>query len=127
MPFEHHNEVSPSDIDHMGHVNNVIYVRYVQEIAEAHWKSIASEVLQKEVVWVVLRHEIDYKRPAFENQKLTGKTWVEPAEGVKMPRIVSVENEEGKEVIRARTIWCALNGATHKPTRISESLYNLFT
>lgn len=126
MPFEHHIEVIPSDIDQMGHVNNVVYVRYVQEIAEAHWKSIASETLQKDVVWVVLRHEIDYKQPAFANQKLIGKTWVEEAQGVKMPRIVTVENQEGIELIKARTIWCALNGATHKPTRISESLYNLF-
>lgn len=126
MAFRHQIEVTAQDIDQMGHVNNVVYVRYVQEIAEAHWKSLASESLQKEVVWVVLRHEIDYKAPAFVGQLLTGETWVEPHKGPKMPRMVTICNESGEELVRARTIWCALDGKTNRPKRIDEALYNLF-
>ncbi|QSE96068.1 acyl-CoA thioesterase [Fulvivirga lutea] len=126
MPFSHRITVKADDIDQMGHVNNVVYLRYVQEVAEAHWKSFASTELQKEVLWVVLRHEIDYKKPAFESDVLTGETWVEEASGPKMPRNVVLKNTKGEIVIQARTTWCALNSSTMRPQRIEESLYHQF-
>ncbi|MTI40668.1 acyl-CoA thioesterase [Fulvivirga lutimaris] len=110
----------------MGHVNNVVYLRYVQETAEAHWKSFAPTELQKEVVWVVLRHEIDYHKPAFEADLLECETWVEEANGVKMPRNVVIMNAKGEQLISARTIWCALDGKTFRPKRIEHSLYEQF-
>ncbi|MEQ8927734.1 MAG: acyl-CoA thioesterase [Fulvivirga sp.] len=126
MPFSHTITVKADDIDQMGHVNNVVYLRYVQEVAEAHWKSFASQDLQKDVLWVVLRHEIDYKKQAFENDQLVGETWVEEASGPKMPRNVVLKNAKGEVVIQARTIWCALNSFTKRPLRIEESLYHQF-
>lgn len=127
MRFKHQIKVQPEDIDQMGHVNNVVYLRYVQETAEAHWKSFAPDELQKEVVWVVLRHEIDYHKPAFEGDILICETWVEEANGVKMPRNVVIKNESGQQLISARTIWCALDGTTFRPKRIEASLYEQFT
>lgn len=126
MPFQHSIKVQPEDIDQMGHVNNVVYLRYVQEVAEAHWKSFASSDLQSDVLWVVLRHEIDYKKPAFDGDILSGETWVEEASGPKMPRNVVIKNEKGEVVISARTIWCALNSETMRPSRIEPSLYQQF-
>lgn len=126
MHFTHSIKVDHKDIDHMGHVNNVVYLRYVQEVAQAHWGSIASSDLQREVLWVVLRHEIDYKKPAFDGEVLTGETWVDEATGPKMPRYVILRNEKGEEVIKARTIWCALNASNMKPARIDPSLYEQF-
>jgi len=62
--FEQVIHVAASDIDALGHVNNVVYVQWVQDVAVAHWQSLASPEAQAELVWMVLRHEIDYKRPA---------------------------------------------------------------
>ena len=126
MPFHHSIKVQPADIDQMGHVNNVVYLRYVQEVAEAHWKSFALSELKSNVLWVVLRHEIDYKKPAFNGEVLIGETWVEEANGPKMPRNVVIKNEKGEVVISARTVWCALSAETMRPIRIESSLYEQF-
>jgi len=56
--------VLPADIDEQNHVNNTVYLRWIQDIATAHWKSLASAEAQAGIAWVVLRHEIDYKSPA---------------------------------------------------------------
>ena len=63
--YQHKLEISDDDIDHLGHVNNVVYVRWVQEVAASHWEHVASPILKTKYAWVVLRHEIDYKNPAF--------------------------------------------------------------
>ena len=65
-------EVKESDIDMMGHVNNVVFLRWVQEAATAHWFAAASPADQEALLWVVLRHEIDYKHPAL----LETKSWL---------------------------------------------------
>ena len=126
MAFELKIQVKKQDIDEMGHVNNVVYLRYVQEVAEAHWKSIASPALQESVKWVVLRHEIDYKSPAFEGEELVGKTWIERGSGPKMPRFVTIKNKDGKTLIEAKTKWCAVDGCSLRPKRIDEEIYTLF-
>src|SRR6266550_2091528 len=63
-PFEESVSVMPEDIDEQNHVNNTVYLRWVQEVDTVHWKAIASREAQKGIGWVVLRHEIDYKAPA---------------------------------------------------------------
>ena len=59
--FELAITITPEDIDELGHVNNVVYLRWVQETAVAHWRAAATPAQQAEVVWVVVRHEIEYK------------------------------------------------------------------
>src|SRR5207248_7220552 len=68
--------VLPADIDEQNHVNNTVYLRWVQEVATAHWKSLASADAQAAISWVVLRHEIDYKLPAGLNDEILLRTWV---------------------------------------------------
>lgn len=70
--YTHPITVSAGDIDVMGHVNNVVYLRYVQEAATAHWQALADVKLQTAVLWVVLRHEIDYLAPAFCWRNIAG-------------------------------------------------------
>ncbi|HTR80539.1 MAG TPA: acyl-CoA thioesterase, partial [Bacteroidota bacterium] len=74
--FEIKVTVDPKDIDELGHVNNVVYLRWVQEAAVAHWLSGTSVEEQSGIVWVVLRHEIDYKHPARLGDPLLARTWV---------------------------------------------------
>src|SRR5688500_20376886 len=75
-PFELAITVQPMDIDGQGHVNNVVYLRWMQEAAEAHWDAKATAELKTRVNWVVTRHEVDYKAPAFAGERLVARTWV---------------------------------------------------
>ena len=87
-PFSLPITVSPADIDGLGHVNNVVYLRWMQEAATAHWESAASPELRAAVSWVVSRHEIDYKAPAFLGDRLVARTWVGEVRGATWERFI---------------------------------------
>ena len=70
MKFSDKFFVRREDIDVQGHVNNVAFVRWIQDIAVAHWFSIANEAIRTKYTWVVLRHEIDYKNRRLRMRKL---------------------------------------------------------
>lgn len=123
-PFAHPLTVSPSDIDEMGHVNNVVYVRWVQEVAAAHWNALASEALKAKYAWVVLRHEVDYKSPAFLRDEVVGYTWVGEFQGARFERFVTLK-ANGKIVAEAKTMWCLLDAKTFRPTRVTEEITSL--
>src|SRR5688572_13819466 len=96
--------VQKNDIDELGHVNNVVYVRWVQEVAAAHWDSIANTEVKLKYLWVVLRHEIDYLSAAFEGDQLIATTWVGESNGVKSERFVNITHEKtGNPIAKART------------------------
>ena len=76
MKFSHSFIVSADDIDEQGHVNNVAYLRWIQDVAVAHWMNAATDDQRTRYSWVVVRHEIDYKKPAFADEKITASTWV---------------------------------------------------
>jgi acyl-CoA thioester hydrolase len=118
--------VSKNDIDELGHVNNVVYVRWVQEAAAAHWDSLASSEIKQKYVWVVLRHEIDYLSAAFENDTITATTWVGDSKGARSERFVHIANTKtGKLIAKAKTTWCMLDGATMRPKRVDEEVVRL--
>ena len=124
--FKHTIQVKSEDIDELGHVNNVIYVRYVQEVAAAHWDSIASRELMDRYSWVVLRHEIDYKAPAFLNEEITGTTWVGEHNGARFERFVKLtRNSDQKVIAEAKTIWCMLDAKSMRPVRIGEDVLEI--
>jgi acyl-CoA thioester hydrolase len=126
--YELEIEVRAADIDQLGHVNNVVYLRYVQEAAIAHWTNSASKEDQQKYLWVVTRHEIDYKRPAFEQDILVAKTWVGAAKNGLFERFTDLQRKEDAKVIaRARTIWCPIDPKTMRPTEVSESVYEHFS
>jgi acyl-CoA thioester hydrolase len=118
-------KVHPDDIDDLGHVNNVVYVRWAQEVASQHWLTAAPPGLQQQYSWVVLRHEIDYKSPAFASDVLQGRTWVEDFSGVKSIRIVQFLRLE-RILCEVKTTWCLLDSLTMKPTRITDALAHIF-
>ena len=123
--FQHQIQVEASDIDELNHVNNIVYLRYVQEIAQAHWLATASETLQKQISWVARRHEIDYLKQAFLGDELLIKTWVESFTGVTTNRICEIY--KGPELIaKSKTIWVAFNAETSKPMRIPTEISDAF-
>jgi acyl-CoA thioester hydrolase len=125
MKFSHDFSVESSDIDELGHVNNIAYVRWVQDAAVAHWLEATTSEQQAKYIWIMLRHEIDYKKQAFENEKITATTWVGEWTAVTCERFVEITR--GADLLaKSRTVWCMLDRETYKPTRISSELKELF-
>jgi len=121
-------EVKANDIDLLGHVNNVVYLRYVQEAAVAHWTAAASKEDQGNYLWVVSRHEIDYLRPIFKGQEIFAKTWVGKASKGLFERHTELfRKEDSKLVARARTLWCPISPTTMRPTSVGSTVYERFS
>ena len=120
--------VSLSDLDELQHVNNVQYVQWVQDIAEAHWKSKATEAILKNYFWVLLNHCIQYKSEAKLNDVILLKTFVVKSEGLTSTRRVEMyQKNTGKLVVSSETTWCLMSHHTKKPTRITTEIKNLFS
>ena len=118
-PFEMTVSVSRGDIDEQNHVNNIVYLRWVQDVATAHWQAIASPEAQETVGWVVLRHEIDYKTPAALGDKIILRTWVGKATRLTFERFTEIRrNGDGQLLSKARTLWCPINAQTGRPMRV---------
>ena len=119
--------VPASAIDARNHVNNLSYLQWCLDAAEAHWETHASPVIKENYVWYVLHHSIDYKNPAYEGQELQIETWVSTAEGVKSERHYKITRiSDEKLLIEAKTLWCLLDAKTLKPTKITDEIRTLF-
>ncbi|MGB5419109.1 acyl-CoA thioesterase [Algibacter sp.] len=119
--------VTEEHIDDLNHVNNVIYVQWVQDIAKAHWQSKASEAIQTKYGWFLLSHFIEYKSPAFLNDIISLKTYIAKVEGVKYTRIVEMYNATTNELLaKSETKWCFMNMKTQRPSRIPQEIVDLF-
>lgn len=124
--FHHPLAIEPADIDLMGHVNNVVYLRWVQDCATAHWQAIAPPPLQQQWLWVVLRHEIDYLKAAQPDDGVFGRTWVGEADGPRFTRFVEICRADGTVLARARTVWCLIEAASLRPRRVPQEISALF-
>ena len=126
--FELSIAVRPEDIDVQGHVNNVVYLRWVQDAAIAHWSARTSEAERREVGWVVVRHEIDYRLAAMLEDTIQATTWVGPASRNSYERNTELRRlADGAVLARARTIWCPLDPATGRPRQLEEGLRARFS
>ena len=120
--------VDNSDIDELGHVNNVTYLRWVQDVAVAHWNAAAAPEDREQVFWVVLRHEIDYRSPAFAGDELVARTWVGTASRVRFERFTEIVRAPDRTVVaQARTMWCAVDAITRRPTAVSQRIREAFS
>lgn len=121
--FELPIAVQATDIDQLGHVNNVTYLRWVQDVAVAHWEAAAPTADQAALVWVVLRHEIDYKRPAVAHDRILARTWVGPATRLRFERRTEIVRAADRQLLaRARTLWCPLDARTGRPAEVSAAV-----
>ncbi len=110
---------APEHIDELGHVNNAVWVQWIQDIAVAHWRSVARREHDEAYFWVVVRHEIDYLRAAHEGDTVTARTWVGDApQGARFDRIVEFTGADGKTCVRARTVWAIIDRAAGRPVRV---------
>ena len=126
--FELPTKVQPADIDELGHVNNTVYLRWVQDAATAHWEAVASVEMQAAIVWVVLRHEIDYKIAARADDEVLLRTWVGKASRLTFERFTEIVRRTDRQLLaHARTLWCPVNPATNRPTRVPPELRAQFS
>ena len=121
--FEHPIQVQPAHLDGNDHVNNVVYVQWIQDIATMHWETSALPEHQRDYFWVVLRHEIDYKSPAWANDWITLRTWMNGIDGLKVERRTEIiRTSDQKILVAARTLWCMLDKKTQRPQRVSDAV-----
>ena len=120
-------EPTADDFDENGHVNNVVYVRWVQEMATAHWRSRASEEAQARWAWVVLRHEIDYRRPLLPGETANARTWVGARSGPRYIRYVRIDGPDGEVCAQAVSEWCLIEFISRRPTRVPDARVEAFS
>lgn len=118
-PFEHQVTARADDIDELGHVNNAVWVRWIQNLATAHWYALARPEHRDAYIWVVTRHEIDYLRSVGPGETVTGRTWVgEAPKGARFDRHMEFVGEEGKVRVKAKTTWAIIDKAAGRPIRV---------
>jgi acyl-CoA thioester hydrolase len=120
--------VAADDLDEQAHVNNLVYVRWVQDTAVAHWVALTTAQDRAEVGWVCTRHEIDYLAPALLDDELEVRTRVGHARGLTFERHTEVKRlRDGRMLARSRTLWCPVDPRTGRPRRVPDALRTLFS
>lgn len=117
-----------SDIDELGHVNNIVYLRWVQDAAVAHWKAAATEEQQKNILWVVRRHEIEYRQAAHLGDEIIAETWVGGASELVFERHTEILHFHDRKLLaKARTLWIPINSKSGKPMRVDSDVRTRFS
>ena len=126
-PFTLAIEVLDADVDPQRHINNVAYLRYVQDAAVAHWRSVAPAEVQAAVTWVVRRHEIEYLKLGLPGDELQAKTWVGEPSGATWERFTEISRvADGQVLVKARTVWVLLDAISGRPRRVDARLTGCF-
>jgi acyl-CoA thioester hydrolase len=123
-------DVAEEDIDSLGHASNVAYVRWIQDVAVAHSEAVGlglAEYQKLGAVFVVVRHEIDYLRPALRGDRIEARTWISTVMAAKCHRATElVRAKDGVVVARGLTTWGFVEIATGRPRRITEEVRMAF-
>jgi len=117
--FELTLTAGPEHIDELGHVNNAVWVQWIQQVAIAHWDAVADAAHRDAYYWVIVRHEIDYLRAAVAGDRITARTWVGDApQGARFDRHMEFIGRDGKVCVRARTQWAIIDKEAGRPIRV---------
>ena len=116
-----------ADIDELGHVNNAVWVQWIQDVAVSHWYALAPPEYADRYIWVVTRHEIDYLRAVLAGETVTGRTWVpDPPKGARFDRHMEFTGADGRVRVKARTTWAIIDKATGRPLRVPPDMAAMF-
>jgi len=123
--FSHRITVEPLDIDHMGHVNNAVYLRWVQDAVMRYWEAVAPSDAVAQHLWVALKHEISYFRPTFLDDSVVAEVIAERVQGARS--FFSTVFRRGEEVLaEVQSSWCCLDAATRRPARLAREVVDRF-
>jgi acyl-CoA thioester hydrolase len=126
-PFRQTITAMPEDIDELGHVNNAVWVKWIQDVAVAHWMSLAPEADKQAYFWVITRHEIDYRGNVSEGETVIAETWVqEPPRGARFNRHMKFTGSDGKVRVEAVSTWAIIERETGRIARVPKHLAELF-
>lgn len=95
--YHHPIGILPADIDHMGHVNNSVYLKWVQDAVVRYWESLAPPDAVARHLWVALSHDIHYRRPAFLDDVVVADVIADKVEGAKA--FFTTVIKRGEEVV----------------------------
>ena len=115
-----------ADIDELGHVNNAVWVQWIQAIATAHWEAVAPPAHKLAYVWVVTRHEIDYRGNLAAGESVTAETWVASPRGARFDRHVRFTGMDGRVKVEAVTTWALIDRATGRLLRVRPEIAERF-
>jgi acyl-CoA thioester hydrolase len=119
--LSHPIRILPADIDFMGHVNNARYLNWVQDAVVAHWEKLAPPAAVAEHLWVALKHEITYRKPAFLDDEVIATVVLDKVEGVRA--FYSTLIKRGDELLaEVKSSWCCLDAKTLRPARIAKDI-----
>jgi acyl-CoA thioester hydrolase len=122
---DHPLAIAPANIDHMGHVNNAVYLTWVQDAVVKHWERFAPADALDKYLWVALKHEITYRRAAFLDDSLVATVVLERVAGARA--FYNTLIKRGEEVLaEVQSIWCSVDAATHRPIRLAREVIRDF-
>lgn len=128
--FRRHRTITDDDIDEFGHVNNVVWVRFVVEMATSHSEAVGLDAAAYRALgswWIVYRHEIDYRTPAFPGDRVVEETWVSEMRGARSIRQVRFRRESDDTLLlEATTTWVFVDARNQKPRRIPSEVRAAF-
>jgi len=124
-PYEFAIDVRPDDIDFMGHVNNAVYLKWVQAAVIDYWQRVAPPEAVARHLWVALKHEITYRRPAFLDDGIIAEVIAERAQGART--FFSTMFKRGEDVVaEVKSSWCCLDAVTRRPARLAHDVLARF-
>ncbi|WP_260925097.1 acyl-CoA thioesterase [Novosphingobium sp. 9] len=117
--------IEPSDIDFMGHVNNASYLKWVQAAVIDHWRALAPAEAISQHLWVAIKHEITYRKPAFLEDDVIATVLLEKVQGARA--FYETVIRRGEEVLaEVKSSWCCLDAATMRPARLARDVIKRF-
>ncbi len=121
LSHQHNVGILPADIDFMGHVNNARYLSWVQDAVIAHWQNLAPPSAVAAHLWVALKHEITYRKPAFLNDEVIATVVLEKVEGARA--FYETLIKRGEDVLaEVKSSWCCIDAQTLRPARIAKDI-----
>ena len=121
IPHDYCVDIDPTDIDFMGHVNNASYLKWVQAAVISHWERLAPAEAIASHLWVALKHEITYRKPAFLADDVVATVLLEKVHGARA--FYETIIKRGEEVLaEVKSSWCCIDADTMRPARLTESL-----
>jgi acyl-CoA thioester hydrolase len=123
--YRHAIGIEPADIDHMGHVNNSVYLKWVQEAVVQYWEKVAPADAVGRHLWVALKHEISYRRPAFLEDIVVADVIAERVQGARA--LFTTVIKRGEEVVaEIKSTWCCLDAVSRRPARLAKDIVGRF-
>lgn len=123
--YRHRIGIDPTDIDHMGHVNNSVYLKWVQEAVVRYWEKVAPSDAVSQHLWVALKHEIEFRRPTFLEDVVVADVIAEQVKGAKA--FFTTVIRRGETVLaEVKSTWCCLNADSLRPARLSQDVVSRF-